>query len=153
MQAVCKMTLNESATSDQLKELAESLERHCDSVEEFHGCYASVAVQHLANLRAGELPAPFVVDLMNTFDLTNKVREILKQDALTIDASQRRLIQDELGERAFDRGLVIHITYTEDCPYDEVIQELRSMFDHSLVTNIDVSEVPADEELDDDLVD
>jgi hypothetical protein len=147
------MTLNESATSDQLKELADSLERLCDSFEAFHGCDIFVDKQHLANLRAGELPAPSFVDLMNTSDLIDEGREILKQDAPTIDASQRRLIQDELGELASDRGLVIHIAYTEDCPYDEAIQDLRSKFDHSLVTNIEVAEVPADEEHDDDLVD
>jgi hypothetical protein len=147
------MTLNESATSDQLKALAEQLERLFDSVEEFHGCHFSVTAQQLVDLKGGELPAPFSVEMMNSLDLVNKAREILKQRPEIVDSSQRRLIQDELGEAAFDRGLVIHIVYSEECPYDEALEELRSMFDHSFVTSITVSKVAQDEELDDDLDD
>jgi hypothetical protein len=142
---ICELTICETATVEQLKDLAETIEQWCEVEDEGYGYYASVNDQGLRDLRAGELPLPFFLEGMGLARKTNKVLRGLGRDDAQLDLGpdQAQEFKRELGPQAYDRSLRISIL---DGPHKEMLARLRDVVPQDVVQEIRVREVPDEDE-------
>ena len=85
---ICRLVMRCSAPPDQLRTLAEELERWCDFELDEGECFVEIEESCLKDLRAGELPLPRFLAMTKMLHLPKKLTQILGEEfvaAMDID--------------------------------------------------------------------
>lgn len=145
MKAMCEIAVSPAATSQQLKYLAEALERWCDEILDSEGPLCRVDPQQLQDLQAGELPKPEFLQWTAHFREMNRVMRFIGEDAPELEPYQREQLKLDLGEAARARSVVIYIDYDPETGYRNAIEMIKVVVPEHPVEKLDVVEIPDDE--------
>lgn len=140
MMATCYISIRPTATTDQLCELADTLERWCNDQLDEGACCFYIHDQHLSDLKGGELPQPAYLGISTLSEAMNKANGILGEDPIVLEPYRLEQIRLAFGEEGTKRNCLIFIEYNPMYGHKEPIETLRFLLNDDLVENIEIED-------------
>ena len=142
---ICTVELAPAARPDQLKELADRLERWCDHELDTGGCYCAVDPQHLSDLKSGERPLPGLLRHTAALHRMSDVSQRLGGEPVEFEPWLRAQLEEVLGADARSRDVVFYTEYSPEYGCEDAVENVTEAVGEDLLVNVAMAIVPSDE--------